>query len=122
MNDNTKKKINEWKEFLHKEFLRHVDIQQKRNSYITIGNEVLDGVRYNWYREGIKSGLILSAGLLFPQYRALSLVAFAANYVYQNFSIANIQGLEAARDSLLRDMFYKSVQPKDSGNKKGNIN
>ena len=114
-----KKKLDEWKGVVRKEFFRQLDAQTRRNSYATISNEVLDGVRYNWYKEGIKSGLILS-GMLFPQYRTLSLAVFLANYVYKTMSIANIQGVEAARDSLLREMFY-GQQPKDPG-KKGDVN
>jgi hypothetical protein len=58
--------------------------------------------------------------MLFPQYRTLSLAVFLANYVYKTMSIANIQGVEAARDSLIREMFY-GQQPKDPG-KKGDVN
>lgn len=120
MSDDLKKKINEWKNTFEKEFRRQFDLQIRKNSYATISNEVLDGVRYNWYREGIKSGLILG-GILFPQYRTLSVVVFAAHYLYKILSIANIQGVEEARESLIREMFYKQTQPKDPG-KKGNIN
>jgi hypothetical protein len=115
-----KKKLDEWKGAIRKEFFRQLDAQTRRNSYATISNEVLDGVRYNWYKEGIKSGLILS-GMLFPQYRTLSLAVFLANYIYKTISIANIQGVEAARDSLIREMFYGQPQPKDPG-KKGDVN
>ena len=114
-----KKKLDEWKGVIRKEFFRQLDSQARRNSYATISNEVLDGIRLNWYKEGIKSGLILS-GLFFPQYRTLSLAVFFANYIYKTMSIANIQGVEAARDSLIREMFY-GQQSKDTG-KKGDVN
>ena len=114
------RELQEWKGVVRKEFFRQLDSQARRNSYATISNEVLDGIRLNWYKEGIKSGLILS-GLFFPQYRTLSLAVFLANYIYKTISIANIQGVEAARDSLIREMFYGQPQPKDPG-KKGDVN
>lgn len=120
MSNDLKKKLEEWKGVIQKEIRRQIELQTRKNSYATINNEVFDGARYSWYKEGIKSGLILG-GVLFPQYRTLSVVVFAAHYLYKILSIANIQGVEEARESLIREMFYKQTQPKDPG-KKGNIN
>lgn len=117
MSNDLKKKLEEWKGVIQKEIRRQIELQTRKNSYATINNEVFDGARYSWYKEGIKSGLILG-GVLFPQYRTLAIIAFIIHYCYKTISIANIQGVEDARDSLIREIF-KQTQPKPP---KGNVN